>query len=202
MNLSMKRSLSHAASTGKAVKMNTKYRYIFILQIILTVFGTALSAYNLVTTAASFDMYSLLSSIIYFAAHITLIVYAYSYFKVQSDRYFKATIYAYIALIGIQIIRGGAITSGYELSTNISYLINTLNLIAFGNLIQFVNRLDSIKISIVYMMMAVLMKSVAEIILIYLIKDQIELYQILMELSIPILGITILIAYLIRKDRK
>lgn len=197
----MKIQLHHAAWTGKDARMSRKYRYILIFQAILTLFGTLLSAYNFTTTAATADIYGFLSALIYFIAHLTLIVYAYSVFKVQSSRYFKATIYVYTALIGIQIIQGGSFIPGYELPHVLAFLINVLNLIAFGSVIQFANHLDQTRISIAYLMLAVLLKTVAELILIFQFRDQMQIYQILMSLSVPVLGITILVAYLARNSK-
>lgn len=91
--------------------------------------------------------------------------------------------------------------SDYGLTQNVAILINCFNLISFANVIKFADNLNSKEIALAYMIIAVALKLVAEISLIVKMFAFIQLIHILMSLSIPILGITIIVAYIYRVKR-
>ena len=80
-------------------------------------------------------------------------------------------------------------------------MINTFNLIAFANAIMFSCKLDEKKTAIGYLTMAVILKLIGELILIIKMWEHINFSIVLLSLSVPVLGITILLAYLMYYER-
>lgn len=91
--------------------------------------------------------------------------------------------------------------SDYGLTQNVALLINCCNLISYANIIKFADNLDSKKIALTYIVIAVVLKLIIEICLIVKMFAFIQIIHVLMSLSIPILGITIIIAYINRINR-
>ena len=183
--------------------MNKKYKVQLRVQMLLTGFSTLLSIYNLITTLINgAPLLNTISAIMFFLNHVILILYVTKRNTENADTYFKGAAYAYAALIGLQIVSSGYYIVGYGLSEPLTLFINIVNIIAFGNIIQFINHLDKQKDAIYYLGLAVLSKLIAELALIIILFEQVKPTQILMSLSIPILGITILLAYLYRANNQ
>ena len=87
------------------------------------------------------------------------------------------------------------------LSEGVLLFINVANLIAFANVIKFADMLENKKIAIAYLVIAVLLKLAAELVLIVLFINTVQLHQVLMSLSVPLVGTTLLVAYLSRTAR-
>ena len=143
----------------------------------------------------------LLSSIVYLVTYIALIFYAMKTYSKKDNIYFQGVIYAYAALLGIQILQSGNFISEYGLPQNIAFIINCFNIICFANVVKFSDFLNVKKTALFYIIIAVLIKLIIEIYLIIKMFAFIQVIHILMSLSIPILGITIIVAYLNRFKR-
>ncbi|MBQ9067599.1 MAG: hypothetical protein IJ131_00860 [Eggerthellaceae bacterium] len=87
------------------------------------------------------------------------------------------------------------------LSEGVLLFINVANLIAFANVIKFADMLENKKIAIAYLVIAVLLKLAAELVLIVLFINTVQLHQVLMSLSVPLVGTTLLVVYLSRTAR-
>ena len=174
---------------------------IFDVHVILTLLGTVLAVVLLFQTLATPSLLGVLGSIAYLITYITIIVYTFKNYNKKEDIYFQIVIYAYASVIGIQILQAGNFISNYGLTQNTAVLINCCNLISFANIIKFADNLNSKKIGLAYMSIAVVLKLIAEICLIIKMFAFIQFIHILMSLSIPILGLTIIIAYIYRIKR-
>ena len=75
------------------------------------------------------------------------------------------------------------------------------NLISFANIIKFADNLNNKKVALSYIVISVVLKLIAELCLIVKMFAFIQFIHILMSLSIPILGITIIVAYIYRIKR-
>lgn len=182
----------------KNVKMKN---FILFIQMALTLFGTILAVVLLFRELQAPSFLGVIGSIAYLVTYLSVIVYTVFNYNKKENIYFQGVIYAYAALIGIQILQSGNYISDYGLAPNVALFINCLNLIIFANIIKFADKLDSKKIAISYMIVAVLLKLGIEISLIIKMIAFVQIIHILMSLAIPILGITILIAYISRLDR-
>jgi len=170
-------------------------------QSILTIFGTILSVILLVRELKAPSILGLLSSTVYVVVHLLLIVYAVEKYHEKDNIYFQVVIYAYSALLGIQVLQAGNYISGFGLSQGITIIINILNLISFANTIKFSDFLDNKRVALAYFMISILIKFIIEICLIVKMFAYIQMIHILMSLSIPILGVTIMAAYINRMNR-
>ena len=181
---------------------SSNYKFLMYLQIVLTVIGTIVAAYNFVDTmAGDKTLLSVLFAISYLLSYIALIVYATVMFRRSNDFDLQLVVYAYAAVLGIQILQNGQFMGGLGLSEGLVLFINAANLIAFANTIKFADKLSERKIAIAYLGIAVALKLIAELILIVLFIGQVDLFQVLKSLSVPILGATILFAYSYRLFR-
>ncbi len=182
-------------------KMDNLRKIVLFLQIILTVFGTILAVILFFTTLKTPSLLGILGAVVYLITYIAIIFYTVMNYKKRDNIYFQGVIYAYVAVIGIQILQAGNYISDYGLTENVALLINCCNLISFANIIKFSDNLDSKKIALAYMTIAVVLKLAIEIFLIVKMIAFIKVIHIFMSLSIPILGITIIVAYLNRLYR-
>lgn len=174
---------------------------ILFVQIILTLFGTVLSVILLFKTLETPTLLGVLGAISYFISYLAIIFYTIKNYNKKENIYFQGVIYAYAAVIGIQILQSGNYISDYGLAQNIAIIINCCNLISFANIIKFADTLDTPKIALAYIIIAVILKLLVEICLIIKMLAFIQLIHILMSLSIPILGITIIVAYIEKQKR-
>lgn len=174
---------------------------ILFVQIILTLLGTILAVVLFFKTLEAPTLLGVLGSVAYLITYLAIIFYTIKNYSKKENIYFQGVIYAYAAVIGIQILQSGNYISDYGLTQNIAILINCCNLISFANIIKFADNLNSKKIALSYMVIAVILKMIIEICLIVKMFAFIQFIHILMSLSIPILGITIIIAYIYRVKR-
>lgn len=124
-----------------------------------------------------------------------------SYLSKKENIYFQGVIYAYVALLGIQILQAGNFISDYGLAPNVVLLINCCNIISFANVIKFADNLDTKKVAIAYISIAVILKLIVELYLIIKMFAYIQLIHILASLSIPLLGVIIILTYIHRIKR-
>ena len=180
---------------------NFKIKLILSIQLLLTLFGTGLAVVMLIRAFKAPTPLGVLSSIVYLVAYLALVFYAIKTYSKKENTYFQGVIYAYAALLGIQILQSGNYISEFGLPQNIALIINCFNIISFANVIKFSDFLNVRKTALGYIIIAVVIKLIIEIYLIIKMFAFIQLIHILMSLSIPILGITIIIAYINRLKR-
>ena len=173
-----------------------KIKLFLNFQSCLTAFGTVLAIVLLIKALKAPTLLGVLSSIVYLVTYLALVFYAIVTYTKKDNIYFQGVIYAYAALLGIQILQSGNFISDYGLPQNIAIIINCFNIISFANVIKFSDFLDNRKIALSYIIIAVIIKLMIEIYLIISMFTFIKLIHILMSLSIPLLGITIIVAYL------
>lgn len=178
-----------------------KIKPILCIQFCLTLFGTVLAVILLAKSIKTPTLLGVLSSIVYLVAYLALIFYAMKTYSKKDNIYFQGVIYAYASLLGIQILQSGNFISDYGLPQNIVVIINCFNIISFANVIKFSDFLDVKKTALAYIIIAVVIKLMIEIYLIVKMFAFIQIIHILMSLSIPILGIIIIVAYIDRIKR-
>ena len=152
--------------------------------------------------AAGPNLLSLLFAVSYLVSYVVLIAYAGTLYKRPTDFPLQLTTYTYAALLGIQILQNGQFMSSLGLGEWLVLFINAANLIAFANIVKFSDKMDQPTMAYAYLLAAVLFKLVAELALIVLFIDQVQPVQVLMALSVPLLGATLLVAYLSRRERR
>lgn len=182
-------------------KDNNLKNIILFVQIVLTMFGSILAVVLFFKTLKTPSLLGILGSLTYLITYMSIIFYSVMNYKKKGNIYFQGVIYAYAAVIGIQILQAGNYMSDYGLTQNVVLLINCCNLISFANIIKFADNLNSKKIALSYMIIAVVLKLIIEICLIIKMIAFVQIIHILMSLSIPILGITIIVAYINRMQR-
>ena len=176
-------------------------KFSLFMEIVLTLFGTVLAVVLFVRAVKAPTILGILGASTFLVTYLALIFYSIKNYNKKENIYFQGVIYAYAAVIGIQILQAGNYISDYGLAPNVALLINCCNLISFANIIKFADNLNSKKIALSYMVIAVVLKLIIEIGLIVKMFAFIQIIHILMSLSIPILGITIIVAYLGRLKR-
>ena len=178
-----------------------KMKIILSIQFVLTIFGTVLAIVILVRALNNPSIFSVLSSVVYLIAYLALVFYAINTYRKKENIFFQGVIYAYAALLGIQILQSGNFISDYGLPQNIAIIINCFNIISFANVVKFSDCLNVKKDALAYIIIAVAIKFIIEICLIVKMFAFVQVIHILMSLSIPILGITIIVAYIYRYKR-
>ena len=176
-------------------------KIILLLQSILTIFGTILAIMLFAMSLKAPSLLGILGSTAYLITYLAIIFYTTNNYNKKDNIYFQGVIYAYASVIGIQILQAGNYISDYGLTENVAILINCCNLISFANIIKFADKLDTKKVALSYMIIAVVLKLIVEICLIIKMFAFIQFIHILMSLSIPILGVTIIVAYIYRIKR-
>jgi hypothetical protein len=124
-----------------------------------------------------------------------LIFSAYTY-RIKGSAPFQGVVIAFAALLGIQLLQSGQAIAGFGLNETLTLMINLFNLIAFASAIIFSCKLDERKKAVGYLTAAVFLKLIGELILIIKLWSNINFGIILISLSVPVLGIIILLAYL------
>ena len=181
---------------------NKSNKILLGIQLILTLLGTILSVVLLIRTITTGPTFlGILGSIVYVISYIALIFYATRNYKKKENIYFQGVIYAYAALLGIQILQAGNFISDYGLAPNVVLLINCCNIISFANVIKFADNLDTKKVALAYILIAVMLKLIVELYLIVKMFAYIQLIHILISLSIPLLGVIIILTYIHRIKR-
>ena len=145
---------------------------------------------------------SVLSNTIQFLAYLAVLIYALYTNRIKGEAPFQGIVLAFAALLGIQLLQSGQAITGYGLSETLTLMINTFNLIAFANVIMFSCKLNEKKTAVGYLTMAVILKLIGELILIIKLWTYINFGIILISLSVPVLGIVILLAYLMHCHEK
>lgn len=182
--------------SGKTVSSGK--RWVYAVLVLLSVCGTAISVWNLIRTfQGTLTVMGVLQSVIQVLAHLAILGYALYTNRMEGDTPFLGVVYAYAALLGIQVLQSGQMISGFGLSKELTMMINIFNLVAFADVIMFANKLDRKKASIGYMASAAILKLAGELILIFKMLEFIDFSVILISLSVPVLGLTILFAYLV-----
>ena len=181
--------------------MKKNKNLILFVQVVLTLFGTILGVVILFRAFKAPTPLGVLSSIVYLVDYLALVFYATKTYTKKENIFFQGVIYAYAALLGIQILQAGNYISEFGLPQNIALMINCFNIISFANVVKFSDFLDVRKTALAYITIAVAIKLLIEIYLIVKMFAFIQMIHILMSLSIPILGITIIVAYIDRMER-
>ena len=176
--------------------LKSKIKLTLSIQICLTILGTVLAVVLLFRTLKEPTLLSLLSSIIYLVAYLGLVLLAMKTNSKEENMYLKGVIYAYAALLGIQILQSGNFISQYGLTENLVIVINCFNIISFANVVKFSDFLDDVQTALAYIIIAVVIKLMIEICLIIKMFAFVQVIHILMSLSIPILGLTIIMVYI------
>lgn len=182
--------------SGKTVSSGK--RWVYAVLVLLSVCGTAISVWNLIRTfQGTLTVMGVLQSVIQVLAHLAILGYVLYTNRMEGETPFLGVVYAYAALLGIQVLQSGQMISGFGLSKELTMMINIFNLVAFADVIMFANKLDRKKASIGYMASAAILKLTGELILIFKMLEFIDFGVILISLSVPVLGLTILFAYLV-----
>lgn len=182
--------------SGKTVSSGK--RWVYAVLVLLSVCGTAISVWNLIRTfQGTLTVMGVLQSVIQVLAHLAILGYVLYTNRMEGDTPFLGVVYAYAALLGIQVLQSGQMISGFGLSKELTMMINIFNLVAFADVIMFANKLDRKKASIGYIASAAILKLAGELILIFKMLEFIDFGVILISLSVPVLGLTILFAYLV-----
>lgn len=180
-------------------KKNNRYYLFMFVQMVVSLCGTVLGVMMLVRTlSSSFTASDLIIDIVYLAGFVILVLYGITNYKKDGDIYFQIVIYGFAAILGVQILQNGMFISNYGLSASSAMLINIANLIAFGNAVKFADHLGKKKIALSYICIAVAVKLLGELYLIILMRQNIQLIHILLSLSVPFMGIVIILTYLNR----
>ena len=180
-------------------KKNNRYYFFMFVQMVVSLCGTVLGVMMLVRTlSSSFAASNLIIDIVYLAGFVILVLYGITNYKKDGDIYFQIVIYGFAAILGVQILQNGMFISNYGLSASSAMLINIANLIAFGNAVKFADHLGKKKIALSYICIAVAVKLLGELYLIILMRQNIQLIHILLSLSVPFMGIVIILTYLNR----
>lgn len=180
-------------------KKNNRYYLFMFVQMVVSLCGTVLGVMMLVRTlSSSFTASNLIIDIVYLAGFVILVLYGITNYKKDGDIYFQIVIYGFAAILGVQILQNGMFISNYGLSASSATLINIANLIAFGNAVKFADHLGKKKIALSYICIAVAAKLLGELYLIILMRQNIQLIHILLSLSVPFMGIVIILTYLNR----
>lgn len=180
-------------------KKNNRYYLFMFVQMVVSLCGTVLGVMMLVRTlSSSFTASNLIIDIVYLAGFVILVLYGITNYKKDGDIYFQIVIYGFAAILGVQILQNGMFISNYGLSASSAMLINIANLIAFGNAVKFADHLGKKKMALSYICIAVAVKLLGELYLIILMRQNIQLIHILLSLSVPFMGIVIILTYLNR----
>lgn len=181
--------------SDKTVSSNTKW--IYLAMILVSVCGTAISVWNVIHTfQGTPTALGVLSCVIQLLGALAILVYAFYTSRIEGSTPFLGVVFAYAAVLGIQLLQSGQAIGEYGLSEGLTLMINAFNLIAFANVIMFANKLGQKTISIGYLALAVILKLAGELALIIKLWEFVNFGIILVSLSVPILGLAILFAYL------
>ena len=175
--------------------MKKPTKLLLAVQAVFTIMGaisSVLMVANIFTQDS--DFIDCLNAAIYCIVYLYAIIYSVFKYK-DADLYFELFAYCYAALLGVLILYSGRLIRNSALSDPLAFMINTVNLICFANVIKFTDHLDDRKVALAYLGTAVILKFAAELFLIVLSFDKITPLNIMTALSVPILGATLLLAY-------
>ena len=172
---------------------------ILFIQMLLTIGGTVLAWVMLVRTLSSaHTALDVLGNVVSLLAYLGLILYAVRNYSKKGDLYFQGVIYAFAAVVGVQILQNGMFISDYGLSESAALFISIVDIIVFGNAIKFADSLNNKTTALCYIGIGTALKLGAELYLIILMANYIQFIHILLALSVPIMGITLIVTYLTR----
>lgn len=177
--------------------MKKPSKIILIFQAALTVIGAVTSVIMFNRLLGDADILTILNSVIYIGVYVFLFIYAIFKYK-DDDKYFRIMVYAYAALLGIDVLFAGNMIKGFGLGENTILVLNAVNLTSFAFVIKFVDILEQRKKAIIYMSLSNVLKFLMELYLIIKMINFIEPIHILTALSVPVLGTTMLVAYMHR----
>ncbi|MBR4540069.1 MAG: hypothetical protein IKO52_14665 [Clostridia bacterium] len=184
------------------MKISRDNKAVFGCLLLLNVMGLVLGVVKLVQMFQEpLTLLGVLSNAIYLLSYLALSVYALWTYGKEGDKYFLGVVYAYAALLGIQLLQSGQAIASYGLSESLTLMINVFNLIAFANVLMFANKMNEKKTAAWYLFTAALLKLIGELVLIIKLWAFITPYIVLVSLSVPVLGFTILFTYLSRLQR-
>jgi len=168
-----------------------------IILVLLSACGTVLCAWNLIRTfQGPMTLLGVLSNALQFLAYLSMLIFAAYTYRIEGSAPFQGVVIAFAALLGIQLLQSGQAIAGFGLNETLTLMINLFNLIAFASAIIFSCKLDERKKAVGYLTAAVFLKLIGELILIIKLWSNINFGIILISLSVPVLGIIILLAYL------
>lgn len=175
--------------------MKRPNRLIMIIQTIFTILGGIIAAlmFKRVITSKP-DLLTIVSSIVYLLVYLYVIFYSIFDYRLD-DKHYELAVYAYAALLGVEILVTGKFIAGYPLSESSALVVGLCNLISFAFVIKFSQILDKRKEALTAMSISLIVKYFVEFWLIISLIKHLELIHILTALSVPVLGTTILLAY-------
>jgi hypothetical protein len=184
------------------MKISRDNKAVFGCLLLLNVMGLVLGVVKLIQMCQEpLTLLGVLSNVIYLLSYVALSVYALWTYGREGDQYFLGVVYAYAALLGVQLLQSGQPIPSYGLREGLTLMINVFNLIAFANVLMFANKMNEKKTAAWYLFMAALLKLIGELVLIIKLWAFITPYIVLVSLSVPVLGFTILFTYLSRLQR-
>ena len=113
---------SKVVSSGK--------RWVFAVLVLFSVCGTAISVWNLIRTfQGTLTVMGVLQSVIQLLAHLSILGYVLYTNRMEGAGSFLGVVYAYAALLGIQLLQSGQMIDQFGLSKELTMMINIFNLI-------------------------------------------------------------------------
>ena len=176
-----------------------KHATFLAIQMLFVILGTILTIALIIRQfQTGVDSLNLAADIVALIAYVVIIVHACYGYKKNTTLNFSIAIYAYALMFAFQILMFGNMISSSALSPALAVFINICNLAAFTCVIKFADKQDNKVLAIGYIVCAVVIKLVGEIVLNVAYGGGFQLLYVLMSLANPILGLTLLSAYLAR----
>ncbi len=176
-----------------------KHATFMAIQMIFVILGTVLTIALIIRQfQTGVDSLNLAANIVTLISYLAIIIYASVGFKKKGQVFFNAAIYSYALVFAFQILMFGNMIASSALSPSLAVFINICNLAAFTCVIKFADKQDNKVLAIGYIVCAIIIKLVGEIVLNVAYGGGFQLLYVLMSLANPILGMTLLSAYLAR----
>ena len=176
-----------------------KHGTFLAIQMLFVILGTILTVALIIRQfQTGVDTMNLSTDIVSLIAYIAIIAYACHGFRKESKVYFDVAIYAYAIVFAFQILMFGHMITSSVLSPALAIFINICNIASFACVIKFADKQSEKTLAISYIVLAVVIKLVGEIVLNVAYGGGFQLLYVLMSLANPILGMTLLSAYLAR----
>ncbi|GEM_PF-6696919 len=179
--------------------VSKKHATFLAIQMLFVILGTILTVALIIRQfQTGVETLNLASNIVSLIAYLAIIIYACHGFKKENKYYFESAIYAYALVFAFQILMFGNMISSSVLSPALAIFINICNIASFFCVIKFADKQNEKPLAIGYIVLAVVIKLVGEIVLNIAYGGGFQLLYVLMSLANPILGMTLLSAYLAR----
>jgi hypothetical protein len=176
-----------------------KHATFMAIQMLFVILGTVLTIALIIRQfQTGVDSLNLAANIVTLISYLAIIIYASVGFKKKGQVFFNAAIYSYALVFAFQILMFGNMIASSALSPSLAVFINICNLAAFTCVIKFADKQDNKVLAIGYIVCAIIIKLVGEIVLNVAYGGGFQLLYVLMSLANPILGMTLLSAYLAR----